>query len=277
MNPSDDSTIPIPESSATDSMHPLAVAALRAPKNQYSGLIPGLRKPLPPDHPEVAAGVYDLEAAFASSLTPSEIAFHTKERMAPALAAVQSSPPRNFLQAHMVIIDALLMDPGISTTKLATKTGYSRNWLHKVMSSDAFDAKLRERQAAIIDPIILSSIKDRLQGLTSRALEVMEERMESDEMSLDNALTVFGATSKALGLGQQKAAPVLAQQFIVHVPPRMTSATDWASQHSGRPVEASAEPLTIDPASLAEPSTLSETLSPADQSLLHTLMSPPGV
>lgn len=254
MNPEDDNTAPA-------GIHPLALAALRAPKDQQSGLLPALKRPLPPDHPEVAAGVQDLESLFAASLTPSEVAFHTKAMVAPMQAARQSSPPQNFLQAHMIIIDQLLMDPAITTTHLATRTGYSRNWLHKVMSSDAFQAKLAERQKAIIDPIIANSIKDRIQGLASRSLEIIEERMESDDISLDNALLVFGVAGKALGLGQQKAVAPVTQQFVVHVPPRMESASAWASMHSGRPPATLAEPLTIDPASLAEqvsPSTTTE-------------------
>lgn len=269
MNPEDDNTVPhepaslaepssppSPKLADPSAMHPLARAALLAPKDQYSGLLPPNYRPLPPDHPEVAAGVEDLSAFFAPSLTPSEVAFHNQEKMANlrelSTKARQSEPPRTFLNAHLVIIDILLMDPAISTTALAAKTGYSRNWLHKVMSSDAFQAKLAERQKAIIDPLIMSSIKDRISGLASRTLEIIEERMDSDEVSLDNALAVFGVASKAMGLGVQKQAPVVAQQFIVHVPPRMSSSTDWAAQHSGRPVETVTEPLTIDPASLAE-------------------------
>lgn len=270
VNPADDNTVPIPPTFDPESIHPLALAALRAPKDQTSGLLPPNYRPLPPDHPEVAGGIAQLDELFAPMLTPTEIAFHKEAAMAPARAAIQSSPPRNFLQAHMIIIDQLLMDPAISTTSLATVTGYSRNWLHRVMSSDAFQAKLAERQAAIIDPIIANSIKDRIQGLASRSLEIIEERMENDDISLANALEVFGVASKAMGLGQQKAAPVVAQQFIVHVPPRMASATDWAALHSGRPAEIVVDPLTIDPASLAE------RLTPDETSTIHTLMSPPS-
>jgi hypothetical protein len=137
------------------------------------------------------------------------------------------------------------MDPGITTTKLAHETGYSRNWLQKVMQSDAFQAKLAERQKALCDPIIFNTIAARLTGLTSRTLEILEDRMESEEVSLSAALEVFGVVSKATGLG----APKPAQQqnnFIVHVPAQMPNATDWATAHGGGVLKV-AEPIDITP------------------------------
>lgn len=247
MTPED--TTPAPVKLADPStVHPLSAHLLNLPKD--TGPRWRTEAALPKDDPTVASGVQELEALFAPSLTPTEVAFHAQQMTAAATAASAarvSRAPTNFLQAHMIIIEQLLMNPSISQTELSGATGYSRNWLHKVMSSDAFQAKLAERQKALIDPIIFNTIQQRLQGLTSRSLEVMEQRMESDEVSLDTALTVFGATSKAMGLGANKT-PVVAQQFIVHVPPRMSSATEWAALHSGRPAETTSEPLDITPA-----------------------------
>lgn len=234
------------------SVHPLTIKRLTDPPSTAHLM----RTPpaLPKDHPEVADGVAELEALLAPSLTPTEVAFHEEQRLAKLQAGADAyrdrAPPKNFLQAHMVIIEQLLMNPGITTTALSTATGYSRNWLHKVMSSDAFQAKLAEKQKALIDPIVMATITDRIKGLASRSLEVLEERMEGEAISMDTALEVFQTASKALGLGAQKAAAPLVQQFVVHVPPRMASATEWASTHSGRPAEVSSEPLTIDPSTL---------------------------
>ena len=47
---------------------------------------------------------------------------------------------------HDQIIDALLMDPRKTQSQLAEEFGYSRSWLNRVMSSDAFQAKLAARR-----------------------------------------------------------------------------------------------------------------------------------
>ena len=229
------------------SVHPLGLHSIQ----NHDPKAHRIPKALPKDHPTVAEGVAELEALMAPSLTPSEVAFAKEQSVAKMHAGAEryreNAPPQHFLQAHMIIIEQLLMNPGITTTALATATGYSRNWLHKVMSSDAFQAKLAEKQKALIDPIVMATITERIKGLTSRALEVMEERMEGETISLDTALEVFQTTAKSLGLGAQKAAAPLVQQFVVHVPPRMASATEWAAQHSGKPAVTLQEPLDITP------------------------------
>ena len=259
MTPADDSTVPVktlPTFASTSSRHPLAAqlvreATLPSPDHTF--------KPMPLPPPEVtAAGVADLTALFAASLTDTEVEYAVAKHEA-SKPPVHTGPPKNFLQAHMTIIDQLLMDPSITTTRLASLTGYSRNWLHKVMSSDAFQAKLAERQKTLCDPIIMDAIKDRLNGITSRALEIVEERLDKDKVSLDHALSVLGMSTKALGLGQAKPTAGPTANFIVHVPAQMPSSVDWAKQHGGGgpgAVATVAEPIDItpseEPASLAE-------------------------
>lgn len=214
-----------------------AVSLLYAntPKHNPADVLIKNEKPLPPDSPEVAAGVQELNALFPT-LEAEGLHYEQegKEAFNRRMAATkdEKGSPKNFLQAHMIIIDELLMNPGISVSQLAVNTGYSRTWLHKVMSSDAFQAKLAERQKALCDPIILNAIKDRLQGVVSRSLEIIEERLDNDKVSLDTALNAFSVGSKAMGLGTQKvAAPV--NQFVVHMPAPVANAADWAAAHGG--------------------------------------------
>jgi hypothetical protein len=212
-------------------VNPLAAVLINAPKPTTENLL----KRTPPkavDDPSVAADVLDLAEIFTPS--DSERTFVEEKQYAEYNARMaatkdEKGAPKNFLQSHMVIIDQLLMNPGISTTDLSVVTGYSRHWLHKVMSSDAFQAKLGERQKAICDPIILNAIKDRLNGVASRSLEIIETRLESDKVSLESALTVFDAMSRSLGLGQVKTAAV--NQFVVHIPTPVANAKAWAEQY----------------------------------------------
>ncbi len=193
-----------------------------------------IRKILPIDHPTVADAVVDLEAAFGISEPERKYwedeQVNIKAKRSEMNRQLTSDKSRGFLQAHMVIIEQLLMNPGMTTTALAAATGYHRQWLHKIMSSDAFQAKLAEKQAALISPIVMEAITDRLKGMVSRSLEILEERLESDKVSIDAALAVFSAGSKAMGMGVAKA-PV-AQQFIVHMPAPGLGAKDWAAQYA---------------------------------------------
>lgn len=263
MNPADDSTVPVkslPTFLKPDSLHPLSAALVReatlpGPDTKFKA------STVPAE--ETAAGVADLTALFAASLTETEANFALEKHKA-TLVQPTGAAPKNFLQAHMIIIDQLLMDPSISTTKLSSVTGYSRNWLHKVMSSDAFQAKLAERQKTLCDPIVLDAITDRLKGLTSRALEILDERLDNDKVSLDHALAVLGMSTKALGMGQQKAATGPTANFIVHVPAQMPSASQWAQQHGGGSGATVAEPIDITPASLAEHPDPADSTDPTD-------------
>lgn len=248
MNPDDDFTAPSlearqhPTSVPASRINPVAAALILAERPKLP-IHPGKTPAKDPSDPSVTAGVQSLQDEFAATLAPTEVAFYAEQIKPPKRG--DSVAPKNFLQAHMTIIDQLLMDPSITTTKLAHVTGYSMNWLHKVMNSDAFQAKLAERQKALVDPLVLNAIKDRISGLASRALEIIEERMDSDKVSLDHALNVFGITSKAMGMGVQKAPPPNTNNFIVQMPAQMPDAQDWATLHGGgRPVMR-VEPLDI--------------------------------
>lgn len=187
----------------------------------------GFFKPHPkPDlaAPEVQAAVQSLNDEFLETLKPEAV---PKLPVKPA-----GVPPANFLNAHNCIIDQLLIDPSITTKSLALKTGYTRGWLSRVMQSDAFQAKLAERSKALVDPIVMAKIEERLKGITNTALEILEEKLENTQ-SADLALSVLAVTTKSLGMGQKQPVVAVQNSFVVHVPPKVQSAQDWAAQHSG--------------------------------------------
>ena len=198
-----------------------------------------LFKPVPiadTSDPKVVADLAELNAMV---LTPEAIELarkHEEEKEASKRSYLeekskQSRPPPNYLRAHEAIIDQLLIDPGATYGKLAKLTGYSRAWLSKVISSDAFQAKLSERQKALVDPIILSSIESRLKGTLGLSLDIIDERLEAAP-KFDDALATFQAVSKAMGMGQKVAAPAVQNQFIVRLPEKTLSAEQWAATHS---------------------------------------------
>lgn len=241
-----------------DSMHPISANTLRT-RDPLAGLTPVHPSPREgsPEYEPLAAGVADLQSMFAKSLTDEEKAWangeipSTVDRPEPAPAPA----PLKFKNAYHVIIDAMLIDPTVTITRLATLTGYSRTWLHKVMGSDSFQAQLASRQKNCVDDHIRATVTDRLAGLGSRALEILETALDSDKTPAQFALDVLNMTNKAQGIGQQKIQNT--QNFIVQVPVPMTSATDWAKQHA---------PITQ--------ATVGSTLSDSDRSTIHTIMAP---
>lgn len=194
--------------------------------------------------PLTAEAIASLEASFSDSLAPDNIA-----AIEAAKPPRQQVAPKSFLTAHMAIIDQILIDPSATFGKLSKLTGYSRAWIAKLHASDAFQAKLAKRQEALVDPIILESIEARLKGTVSLSLDIMNERLEA-QPSLANALEVFAASSKAMGMGQKVNAPVVQNQFIVRLPEKQLNAHDWAAQHTIAPT---ADPLGT-PAAAFEPS-----------------------
>lgn len=216
--------------------HPISAHLLAQPKdtNGYGNLTP-IKPAVRPDDPsysKVAGGVADLTAMFAQSLTKEEADWASGKT---ATSPTQAEPAQvrkapEFRNAYHAIIDALLLDPTVSVTRLSTITGYSRNWLHKVMSSDSFQAQLAKRRENVVDDHIRTSVQDRLAGLGSRALEILEEALDSDKTPATFALEVLQMTNKAQGLGQPKQQNVA--NFIVQVPTQAASAADWMAQHN---------------------------------------------
>lgn len=177
--------------------------------------------------PTVAADLAALTSEFEETLNPGSL---------PTLPPPKPKEAPSFQNAHNLIIDALLADPGATTKALANETGYSRGWISRILQSDSFQAKLAERTAHVIDPLVMQKIEDRMKGMASLALEILEEKLVASE-NKDLALEVLAATTKGLGLGQQKQGPLVAASFVVHVPAKIANAQDWAAQHSGRVVE----------------------------------------
>lgn len=245
-----------------ESAHPLSQSLLTKPRDPQAGLNPikPAIRPGDPQYADIAGGVADLEAAFASSITPTEIAW-AQGKVPPSIDRPEPPPqlpsgPQKFKNAYHAIIDQLLIDPTISVTRLATVTGYSRTWLHKVMSSDSFQSQLATRQKNLVDDHIRNTVMDRLSGLGSRAIEILETALDSEKVPAEFALEVLNMANKAQGIGQQKVQNT--QNFIVQVPVPMTNAADWAAQHNPSTPQA----------------TVGSALNDQDRAAIHQIMTP---
>lgn len=193
-----------------------------------------------PSDPAVALALEDLDSAFADDLTLTAVETATTEHKA-ALSAkripvADRPPPANFQDNWMLVIDQMLANPGATYGQLAETTGYSRMWLSKISKSDAFIDMFRKRQMALVDPIILESIQNRLRGVNDLAIDILGEKLQKTP-TLDNALAVFKETAKALGMGlPQNNAPTIQQSFVVRLPEKSLSAEQWAEAYAAKPI-----------------------------------------
>lgn len=101
---------------------------------------------------------------------------------------------------HDAMIDLILQEPSVTMVELGQLFGYSAGWVSRVVASDAFQARLAERKAVLVDPHVAQSLNERLAGVAMHSIELVGQKLEA-EKSADYAMEALGVTAKALGMG----------------------------------------------------------------------------
>jgi hypothetical protein len=96
---------------------------------------------------------------------------------------------------HDAMIDLILKAPTVTHEELAEIFGYSKGWIARVCGSDAFQARLEQRKAQLIDPIIQRSLNERVRGVTITAIDKIQEKLSSDEVGAAYALQALGIST----------------------------------------------------------------------------------
>ena len=131
---------------------------------------------------------------------------------------------------HDALIDMIIANPAVSQGELAKAFGYTQGWLSRVMNSDAFQARLAARKMEVVDPQLVLSIDEKLRALASKSLDVVLDKL-SVTQNPDTALKALEVTSKALGYGARQQNLNVQQNFVVALPPKAASASEWAAVH----------------------------------------------
>lgn len=139
---------------------------------------------------------------------------------------------------HDAMIDLVLEKPEISQNEIAKHFGFTTAWISRVFCSDSFQARLAERKTELIDPGIIASIENRLQGLAMTSMEVLERKLTMSPNDSETALEVLKITTKSLGYGAKDRNVNVQQNFVVALPTQATSAADWASANGGTVLDA---------------------------------------
>lgn len=131
---------------------------------------------------------------------------------------------------HDGMIDLIIASPMISQNEIAAHFGYTPGWVSQVFNSDAFKERLAARKEEIIDPVIRTSIEEKLNALADKSVQVLLEKLHQTQ-NMNVAIRALDVTTRALGYGA-KQNNVQVNNYIAHVPPRAISVDDWRSNYT---------------------------------------------
>lgn len=135
--------------------------------------------------------------------------------------------------SHDAMIDLMIAQPGIKQGEIAKHFGYTQAWVSRIVNSDAFLARLAQRKADLVDPAIALSIDERLRAVAAKSLDVVLEKLELPSVTFDQALEAANLASKSLGYGARQQNLNVQQNFVVAMPQKAASASDWAAKYAG--------------------------------------------
>lgn len=132
--------------------------------------------------------------------------------------------------SHDAMIDLIIAEPMIKQNALAAHFGVTPAWMSRIVNSDAFLARLAQRKADVVDPILISNMEEKLRGLMDQSVEVIAEKLEATK-SPELALRALELSGKALGYGARKDNIAVQNNFVVALPPKAETAAAWTSQY----------------------------------------------
>lgn len=156
--------------------------------------------------------------------------------------AVTNNALARLSHTHEQIINWLIANPERSLRQCADHFGYTQAWLSRLIHSDLFQSKLRDRQEAVF-LAVAQDIPAKLRGLADIAIERVCELVAETE-NPDVIVDVFDKTLHRLGYAPSSArnpgpAPVQNNVFVVS-PADLASAREIVV--SGAAVENTSSP-----------------------------------
>jgi hypothetical protein len=137
-----------------------------------------------------------------------------------ALRAVGDTPRAGIARVrytHDALIDMIVTNPWISQNALASYFGYSAAWISTIINSDAFQAKLHERKAALIDPALKEQIDQTFDILIRRSQEILLARLQNPEVTDNTALRTLELASRSRGYGARQEPQAPSVDLHVHL------------------------------------------------------------
>jgi len=159
------------------------------------------------DPPETDISVDDFLALMAAEQAEEDADSGPRGGLYLATGGVRPRPKLRY--SHKAMADMVLMCPGISQNKIAATFGRTPGWVSTIMTSDAFLSYLEKRRAEVVDPEITLSLRERAVALTTRSMQVLQDKLArpADQVSEALALRAFELGAKAVGLGGNATPP----------------------------------------------------------------------
>jgi len=147
---------------------------------------------------------------------------------------------------HDAVIDEIIAEPSVSQGELSRRFGFTETWMSIIINSDAFQERLAERKAILVDPRLIATIEDRLGSLARGSLDKLLERLDSGATIRTSDLVSMAK----LAVGDKNSRPAAPMQqnnlYVVALPPRETDSKTWLQNASGRkPPEVIDVPLKV--------------------------------
>lgn len=133
--------------------------------------------------------------------------------------------------SHDAMIDAIIANPGVSEIQLGEMFGYSKQWVSRLLCSDAFQARLALRKGEIIDPKLTATVEERMSGVMMKSLDIILENLEANP-NMGNALKAFELTSKGKAYGARQTQAPTQVNFVVALPGKAPSEQAWEDKYS---------------------------------------------
>ncbi|HXQ20993.1 MAG TPA: hypothetical protein VN812_04920 [Candidatus Acidoferrales bacterium] len=86
--------------------------------------------------------------------------------------------------------EALLANPRITQRELAEQFRCSPWWISQIMRSERFMARRAKRAAEVIDPILYATVKNQMEKVMLRALELLSEKLERPAQDISDNLVL---------------------------------------------------------------------------------------
>jgi hypothetical protein len=143
---------------------------------------------------------------------------------------------RKIRYTHDAVIDEIIAFPAISQGELSQKFGFTQSWMSIIINSDAFQERLAERKAQLVDPRLIASIEDRLGAVAQRSLDKIMEKLDGPGQ---NGIKMMELVAIAkLGVGDRNITKGVTVQnnslYVVNLPPTAPDAKTWVKTAQGR-------------------------------------------
>lgn len=154
-------------------------------------------------------------------------------RASPASEDRITKPPITRIKnVHDAMIDWIIANPTAKNSELAEFFGYSAVYTARLTCSDIFQARLQERKAEVVNPVLTASIEDRINGLLALSLDVVETELERSR----NPSLAMKSMETLVRAGKYGAKPLVnvnnVQNYIAVVPQKAQTAEEWAERHA---------------------------------------------